>query len=131
MYDHHYSRQTVYNISDSIFEELETFKNRPVRDRYAVLYCDATFLPVRRDTVSKEVLHIIIGVTEEGYKEVLSFAVYPTESANNYREMLQDLKSRGLKNILLFVSDELMELSYALRDEFTLSKHQSCWTDKM
>ncbi|MBK1468518.1 DUF1722 domain-containing protein [Parvimonas sp. S3374] len=56
---------------------------------------------------------------------------FNTESANNYREMLQDLKSRGLKNILLFVSDELTGLSEALTDEFTLSKHQSCLTHIM
>lgn len=128
MYGQYYSPQTVSNISESILEELALFKNKEVNSRYAVLYCDATFLPVRRDTVRKEAVHVIIGITEEGYKEVLSFAIYPIESASNYREMLQDLKSRGLEDVILFVSDELTGLKDTLTDEFPLSKHQSCWT---
>lgn len=42
--------------------------------------------------------------------------------------MLQDLKSRGLEDVIVFVSDELRRLKDALTDEFPLSKHQSCWT---
>lgn len=62
MYGQYYSPQTVSNISESILEELELFKNKEVNSRYAVVYCDATFLPVRRDTVSKEAIHVIIGI---------------------------------------------------------------------
>lgn len=128
MYGQYYSPQTISNLSESILEELELFKNKKINSRYAVIYCDATFIPVRRDTVSKEAVHVIIGITEEGYKEVLSFAVYPIESASNYREMLQDLKSRGLEDVIVFISDELTGLKDTLTDEFPLSKHQSCWT---
>ncbi|HAP3308043.1 TPA: hypothetical protein IUB97_002991 [Enterococcus faecalis] len=53
---------------------------------------------MRRDSVSKEAVHDIIGITKEGHKEGLSFAIYPIESASNYREILQDLKSRGLED---------------------------------
>lgn len=42
--------------------------------------------------------------------------------------MLQDLKSRGLEDVIVFVSDELTGLKDTLTDEFPLSKHQSCWT---
>ena len=73
-------------------------------------------------------MHVIIGITEQGYKEVLSFALYPTESASKYREMLQNLKARGLEDVLLFISDELTGLVNAVTDEFALSKHQACWT---
>ncbi len=128
MYGQHYSPQTVSNISESIYEELEAFKKRPIRTRYPILYCDGTFIPVRRGTVAKEAVHVIIGITEEGYKEVVDFALYPTESSINYRGMLQDLKSRGLEDVLLFVSDELTGLANAATDEFPLAKHQSCWT---
>jgi len=72
--------------------------------------------------------HDIIGITKEGHKEGLSFAIYPIKSASNYREILQDLKSRGLEDIVLFVSDELTKLKHTLNDECPLSKHQSYWT---
>lgn len=128
MYGHHYSPQTISNISDVLVEELENYKKRPITAKYVALFCDATFIPVRRGTVSKEAVHVIIGITEEGHKEVVDFAVYPTESANNYREMLRGLKKRGLKDVLLFVSDELTGLADALTDEFPKARHQSCWT---
>lgn len=128
MYGHHYSAQTVSNISETIYQEIEEFKNGPIRNRYAVVYCDTTFLPVRRGTVSKEALHIIIGMTEEGYKEILDFEIYPQESAENYKDMLRNLKSRGLEYVLLFISDELTALADTLTNEFPQSKHQSCWT---
>ncbi|MCI7238577.1 MAG: transposase, partial [Anaerococcus sp.] len=75
---------------------------------FVVLYCDATYLPVRRNSVAKEALHVIIGIDPNGNKEVLDYSLFPEESANNYKEMLINLKSRGLENVLLFVSDGLV-----------------------
>ncbi|MGI6578471.1 MAG: IS256 family transposase [Eubacteriales bacterium] len=128
MYGHHYSPQAVSNITEVMVDELQAFSERTVKDRYVVLYCDATFINVRRDTVAKEALHVILGIDEEGHKEVLSFAVYPTEAASNYQEMLVDLQDRGLKEVLLFVSDELTGLGNAVTDIFPKAKHQTCWT---
>lgn len=128
MYGQHYSAQTVSNLSGVLETEVQHFQQRRVQKRYVALYCDATFLPVRRGSVSKEALHLILGIDEEGHKEVLSFALYPTESSTNYREMLQDLKRRGLEEVLLFVIGELTGLPVALTEEFPQAKHQSCWT---
>lgn len=119
-----YGQQTVSNSSKSTLEELQLFKKN---SRQAVVYCYVTFLSIRRDSVSKEAVHDIIGITKEGHKEGLSFAIYPIESASNYREILQDLKSRGLEDIVLFVSDELTKLKHTLNDECPLSKHRSYW----
>lgn len=128
MYGHYYSPQTVSNLSNIVEEEIALFHNRPIKHRYVALFCDATFINVRRDTVAKEAVHIIIGIDSEGHKEVLDFNLYPTESATNYCEMLADLKSRGLEEVLIFVSDELTGLSEALTDSFPKARHQSCWT---
>lgn len=102
------------------------------------MYCDATYLPIRRDSVAKEALHVIIGIDPNGNKEVLDYSLFPEESANNYKEMLINLKSRGLENILLFVSDGLvlhepdgLALKEAITDIFPKSKHQTCWTHLM
>ena len=74
---------------------------------YAVIYCDATYLNLRRDSVAKEALHVILGITLDGHKEVLEYSVYPTESASNYKDLLSRLQTRGLKDVLLFVTDGL------------------------
>ena len=127
MYGHHYSPQTVSNIAAAVSEQVEEFHRRPVSDKYAVIYCDATYLNVRRDSVAKEALHVLLGITPDGQKEVLDYGLYPTESSANYAEMLRNLQKRGLKEVLLFVSDGLVGLPDAVKSVFPRAKHQSCW----
>ena len=127
MYGHHYSPATVSNITKTVEEQVEKFHNRQVAERYAVIYCDATYLCLRRDTVAKEALHVLLGVTPDGKKDVLDYALYPTESAGNYADMLANLKQRGLKEVLLFVSDGLIGIRDALLHQFPQALHQSCW----
>ena len=128
MYGQHYSAATVSNLAKLMDKDVKAFHHREVKAKYVVIYCDATFINVRRDTVSKEALHMLIGINDEGYKEVLDFALYPTESSENYKEMLIDLKTRGLEQVLLFVSDSLVGLQEAVTDVFPKALHQSCWT---
>ena len=128
MYGHHYSPQTISNIAKTVADQVEAFHKRPISSRYAVIYCDATYLNVRRDSVSKEALHIILGITPEGEKEVLDYALYPSESCSNYQDMLLSLKERGLEHVLLFVTDGLKGLRETCLEVFPMAKHQSCWT---
>ena len=79
---------------------------------------DATYLNVRRDSVAKEPLHVLLGITPDGTREVLDYALYPTESAANYEEMLQNIKSRGVKQVLLFASDGLEGMRDAVKRQF-------------
>lgn len=127
MYGHHYSPATVSNIAKAVDGQTKKFHSRQVSGRYAVIYCDATYLSLRRDTVAKEALHVILGITPDGKKEVLDYALYPTEAASNYEDMLVDLKQRGLKEVLLFVSDGLTGIRDALLRQFPAAEHQSCW----
>ncbi len=128
MYGHHYSATTVSNISKLIDKDVKAFHSRQVKPNYVAVYCDATYLNVRRDSVAKEALHLLIGIDAEGYKEVLDYALYPTESCDNYKEMLLSLKQKGLEQVLLFVSDGILGLQNAVTDVFPKAKHQSCWT---
>ena len=77
MYGHAYSRQTISNITKAVEVNVEAFHNRMFTKRYVALFCDATMINVRRDSVAKETLHIIIGITEDGHKEILDYRVYP------------------------------------------------------
>jgi putative transposase len=95
--------------------------------RYAVIYLDATYLPVRRDKVTKEALYFALGITPEGYKEILSYSLLPTESAHNWEIVLSDLRVRGIEESLLFVTDGLAGIKDAISNVFSKAKHQSCW----
>ena len=110
---HAYTKQTISSITKSVEVNVDAFHNRKFNKRYVALYCDATMLNVRRDTVAREALHIIIGITEEGHKDVLDYRLYPHEAASNYTDMLQDLYERGLEEALIIISDGLTGIKEA------------------
>lgn len=127
MYGHAYSPATISNITKSVEEHVQRFHSRELNKRYIVVYGDATMINVRRDSVSKEALHILIGITPEGTKEVLDYRLYPQESSENYKEMLENIKSRGVEEILLFVTDGLIGLANACLEVYPKATHQACW----
>lgn len=127
MYGHVYSRQTISNISKVVEIETKAFHKRPLNKRYAVVYCDATYLNVRRDSVSKEALHIVMGITPEGHKEIIDYQLFPEESSYNYKMMFMDMKERGCEEILMFVSDGLKGIRNACLEAYPAASHQSCW----
>lgn len=127
MYGAHYSPQTISNLTQVMEEQVKAFHRRPVQAYYPVIYLDATWLHVRRDSVAKEALHVLLGIDEEGHKEILDYAIYPSESCVNYTELLRSLKERGLEKVDLFVSDGLPGIRDACLEVFPASMHQSCW----
>lgn len=127
MYGHHYTKQTVSNITAAFVGDIQAFNRRELYKRYAVIYLDATYLPVRRDTVTKEALYFALGIKPEGYKEILSYSLFPTESAHNWEIILSDLIVRGVEESLLFVTDGLAGIMDAISNVFPKAKHQSCW----
>lgn len=127
LYGHYYTAATVSTITKAVQSQVEAFHNRRLSERYVAIFIDATYLNVRRDSVAKEPLHVLLGITPEGHREVLDYALYPTESASNYEEMLSNLKERGVKQVLLFVSDGLLGMRDAIKRQFPDSRHQQCW----
>lgn len=126
MYGSYYTPQTVSNLTKVVNEQVEAFKNRTLSERYAVVYLDATYLPLRRDTVAKEAVHIAIGIQPNGHKEVLSYKIAPTESSSVWSEVLADLKDRGVQQTLLFVADGLVGLETAVGKYYPNAVIQQC-----
>lgn len=127
MYGHAYTPATISNMTKLVEENVKQFHERPLNRRYTVIYCDATYLNVRRDSVNKEALHILLGITPEGFKEIISFRLYPSESSENYKEMLRDIQYRGVKEVLLFVSDGLRGLTESCLSVYPQARYQPCW----
>ncbi len=126
MYGHHYTPQTISNMTKAVGIHVEAFKNRTLQNRYVCVYLDATYIPVRRETVSKEAVYIAVGINEDGNKEVLSYMIAPTESAYNYKELLEDLKARGVQDVLLFISDGLKGMAESIFSVYPKAKYQQC-----
>src|SRR5699024_3956190 len=78
MYGHHYTTQTMSNMTKVLIEEVNAFKVRALNDKYVAIFMDATYIPLKRQIVSKEAIYIAMGIREDGTKEVLSYAIAPT-----------------------------------------------------
>lgn len=126
MYGTYYTPQTISNLTQVVDEQVHAFKQRPLAKQYAVIYLDATYLPLRRDTVAKEAVHIAIGIQPNGHKEVLAYKIAPTESSSIWSEVLMDLKQRGIQQTLLFVADGLVGLDQIVGQYYPEAKIQQC-----
>ena len=126
MYGHHYTPQTISNMSKLVSEDVLAFKERTLEASYSVIFMDATHIPLKRQTVSKEAVYITIGIRLDGTKEVLGFTIAPTESAYIWKEVLQDLKNRGLEEVLLVVTDGLSDIEESIHSVYLNAQFQQC-----
>lgn len=126
MYGHHYSAATISNITKVADEVVESFNKRPLASRYSCIFLDATTIPIRRSTVEREAIYIVIGIRANGTKEILSYRIAPTESAFVWGELLDDVRSRGVDEALLFITDGLTGIKNRIEERFPKSSHQTC-----
>ncbi|MCB4532152.1 IS256 family transposase [Enterococcus faecium] len=126
IYGHYYTPQTISNMTKIVSEDIIAFKERSLESRYSVIFMDATHIPLKRQTVSKEAVYIVIGIRLDGTKEVLGFSLAPTESAYVWKEILQDLKDRGLKEVLLVVTDGLSGINDSIHSVYPNAQFQQC-----
>ena len=126
MYGHYYTPQTISNITQIVSEDVVAFKERSLESQYSIIFMDATHIPLKRQTVSKEAVYIVIGIRLDGTKEVLGFSIAPTESSYVWKEILQDLKDRGLEEVLLVVTDGLSGIHDSIHSVYPNAEFQQC-----
>ncbi len=80
MYGHHYTPQTISNMTKAMAEQVDALIN-DASARYVCVYLDATYIPVLRKRSPKKLSILAVGIREDGSKEVLSYTIAPTESA--------------------------------------------------
>lgn len=126
-----YSATTISNITEKVREDIDAWQSRPLKENYLALYLDGLYFSVRRDTVEKEAIYIVLGITPAGHREILGFYVGGKESASGWGEILSTLTSRGLKRVMLGVFDGLTGLETAFQKVFPKADVQRCVVHKM
>ena len=126
-----YSPSMISQISRVTLEEISKWKQRKLRKRYTVIMLDGMWLSVRRDTVEKEVVLFVLGIDEEGYREILDFEVNPSGGAKSWLEMIRRLYELGVREVLLFVADGIGGLEERIREYFPKADFQSCIVHKV
>lgn len=116
------SYSSVSDISEEVINE---FKHRKLKEEYPILYIDATYVPLKRDSVDKEAVYAVLGLRYDGKREILSyFLPGGEERASIWKDIFNELKDRGLRGVKIVISDDLTGLSDAIREVFPEADHK-------
>ncbi|WP_345940050.1 IS256-like element IS1201 family transposase [Lactobacillus helveticus] len=126
MYGSHYSPAQVSNISKQMIPKVEAYHKRKLSDKFFCVYLDATYVPLRRETFEREAVYIAIGIKPNGHKEVIDYCIAPNENIEVWTELLQSMKSRGLEQVELFLSDGVVGMKTALAKTYPQAHFQRC-----
>jgi hypothetical protein len=124
------SASSIVRLKEEWQQEYETWKKRPLRGRYVYLFADGLYLKAGGEQDKTAVL-VVLGVDEQGHKELLAMEEGYRESTLAWSETLRSLKARGLQEApLLAVGDGALGLWAALEDVFPTTRHQRCWNHR-
>jgi len=117
----------ISDVTDKILPQIEDWQNRPLDAVYPILYIDAIHYSVRDEGVIKKLAaYVILGITTEGRKDVLSISVGSNESAKYWLSVLNELKNRGVEDIMIICADGLTGIKEAIGTAFPKTEYQRC-----
>jgi putative transposase len=122
-----YSTSSISQITNSLLEDIKEWQSRPLDDQYPVVWIDGIYYKIRSDNqiVSKACM-VVLGINTEGQQDILSLKICENESAAMWAEMFDDLKSRGVKDIIFLCSDNLKGLDKAVEAVYPKAVRQVC-----
>lgn len=127
IYGFEVSEGMVSDITDKLLPRIEEWQNRPLSSVYPIIFIDAVYFSVRDDNIIKKLAaYVVLGINEDGYKEVLHIEIGENESSKYWLGILNALKNRGVQGILILCSDGLNGLKEAIQAAFPNTEHQRC-----
>ena len=117
----------VSDITDRLLPQMEEWQNRPLDEVYPVVFIDAVHFSVRDNgQIKKLAAYVILAVSLTGHKEVLSIHIGENESAKYWLGVLNELKNRGVKDILVICADGLSGMKEAAAAAYPQTELQRC-----
>jgi len=117
----------ISSVTDEVLDEVKTWQNRQLEEVYPIMYLDAIQFKVRDNGhVKNKAIYLAIGVTIEGYKEVLGLWIAQTEGAKFWLHVVTELKTRGVKDIFIACVDGLKGFPEAIESVFPQTDVQLC-----
>ena len=121
------SAETISNITHRVLSDVKEWQSRALKPVYTVVFMDGMVFKVKKDgIVQKCTAYACIGIDLDGQKEVLSLHIGGVESAKYWVRVMNDLKSRGVQDVLIFCTDNLTGISEAIKACYPQSDHQKC-----
>ena len=127
IYGFEVSEGLVSDITDKLLPKIEEWQQRPLSNIYPVVFVDAIHFSVRDNgIIKKKAAYIILGINEEGKKDVLSIEIGDNESSKYWLGVFNNLKNRGIKDILILCADGLSGMKEAIAVAFPKTEYQRC-----
>ena len=117
----------ISDVTDKILPQIEDWQHRPLSEVYPVLFIDAIHYSVRDNGVIRKLAaYVILGINLEGHKEVLTIETGENESSKYWLSVLNGLKNRGVKDILILCADGLTGIKEAIAAAYPQTEYQRC-----
>lgn len=120
-------RDTISRITDAVLEDVQAWRTRPLESVYPIVYLDAMMVKVREDrSVKNRACYLALGVTCDGDREVLGLWWQETEGSRFWLAVLNDLRQRGVQDVLICCVDGLKGFPEAIEATFPQAWVQTC-----
>ena len=127
MYDLDVSPATISRVTDKILPLIQEWRNRPLEAVYPFVWLDAIHYKVRHEgRVVTRAVYCIIGLNQDGYKELLGMYIGENEGAKFWLQVLTDLSNRGVSDIFIACIDNLQGFAEAIESIFPQAEVQLC-----
>lgn len=121
------SAEMISKITEKILPQIDEWQNRRLSDVYPIVFIDAIMFSMRKDKVVQKVaVYIVLGIDSNGMKDVLSLEIGENESSKFWLSVLNNLKNRGVKDILTLCADGLSGIKEAIEVAFPETEYQRC-----
>lgn len=127
MYDTEVSPDFISKVTDEVMAEVTAWQSRPLEPMYPVVFFDALRVKIRDDAVVRnKAVYLALGMLPDGTREVLGIWIEQTEGAKFWLKVFNELRSRGVNDILIAVVDGLKGLAEAIETAFPKTTVQTC-----
>ncbi len=127
IYGYSLSPETISNITDRVIQRATEWQNRPLEEIYPIIFIDGIYFKVKEGIEAEpRTAYIIVGIDIEGKKDVLGIWIGEVENSKFWLSILNELKSRGVKDILIVCSDRLPGIETAIRAVYPEAEIQFC-----
>ncbi len=126
------SASSVSRVFHKLDDEFEAWKKRPLAQRYVYCFADGTYFSViYQDEGCKMPILAVIGIRPDGTREVLGFSVGDRENEDAWKQLLDNLRGRGVEQVDLWITDGNRAMLNAIEAKFPQAKRQRCIKHKM
>jgi len=127
MYSVDVSPDLISRVTDEVMSEVTAWQSRPLEQMYPVVFFDALRVKIREDGVVRaKAVYLALGVLADGSRDILGLWIENTEGAKFWMKVFNDLKTRGVQDILIAVTDGLKGMPEALGAVFPATTLQTC-----